>query len=102
MLSKYCFLLAVIFTMLVLSLNFNVSSFDVISISDGYTSSAAADGVGALKSDTKSQIVKSVSCPTADTTGILELNISRAKFSSLNPNKSSKEPPSPSYYYYIN
>ena len=59
----------------------------------GYTSSAAADGVGALKSDTKSQIVKSVSCPTADTIGIFDLKISRAKFPSLNPNKSSKEPP---------
>ena len=32
--------------------------------------SAAADGVGALKSETKSQIVKSVSCPTAEIVGI--------------------------------
>lgn len=81
---------------------FNVSNFDTSSISDGYTSSAAADGVGALKSDTKSQIVKSVSWPTADTIGILEANISLARLSSLNPNKSSKEPPSSCYYYYIN
>ena len=77
---------------------FNESILDVISNSDGYTSSAAALGVGALKSETKSQIVKSVSCPTADTIGILDSNIALAKFSSLNPNKSSKEPPSSSYY----
>ena len=41
---------------------------------DGVAISAAADGVGALISDTKSQIVKSVSCPTADIIGILDLN----------------------------
>ena len=35
----------------------------------GTESSAAADGVGALRSETKSQIVKSVSCPTADIIG---------------------------------
>jgi len=40
---------------------FNESNFEFISASDGYTSSAAALGVGALKSATKSQIVKSVS-----------------------------------------
>ena len=45
---------------LVFSLKFNVSNLEVISISEGYTNSAAADGVGALKSDTKSEIVKSV------------------------------------------
>src|SRR5438045_3449992 len=33
------------------------------------TSSAAADGVGARRSATKSAIVTSVSCPMADTTG---------------------------------
>ncbi len=33
-------------------------------------SSAAAEGVGALKSATKSAIVKSVSCPTAEIIGI--------------------------------
>ena len=32
---------------------------------------AAAEGVGALKSDTKSIIVVSVSCPTADIIGVL-------------------------------
>ena len=35
--------------------------------------SAAADGVGALKSATKSEIVKSVSCPIAEIIGILLL-----------------------------
>ena len=38
----------------------------------GTASSAAADGVGALKSATKSEIEKSVSCPTAEIIGILE------------------------------
>ena len=56
-------------------------------------SSAAADGVGALKSATKSAIVKSVSCPTADITGNLELNIALATISSLKGHKSSNEPP---------
>ena len=36
-------------------------------------SSAAADGVGALKSLTKSMIVKSVSCPTAEIIGFGQL-----------------------------
>ena len=40
---------------------------------DGTASSAAAEGVGALKSAAKSAIVKSVSCPTADIMGISEL-----------------------------
>ena len=39
---------------------------------DAVASSAAADGVGALKSATKSAIVKSVSCPTAEIIGISE------------------------------
>ena len=59
----------------------------------GTASSAAADGVGALKSATKSAIVKSVSCPTADIIGISELYILCATISSLNGHKSSKEPP---------
>ena len=41
----------------------------------GTANSAAADGVGALKSATKSAIVKSVSCPTAEIIGISELYI---------------------------
>lgn len=56
-------------------------------------SSAAAEGVGALKSATKSAIVKSVSCPTAEIIGIFELYIALATISSLNGHKSSNEPP---------
>ena len=59
----------------------------------GTASSAAADGVGALKSATKSAIVKSVSCPTAEITGNSELYIALATISSLNGHKSSSEPP---------
>jgi len=40
-------------------------SFKITSATLGTASSAAADGVGALRSATKSAIVKSVSCPTA-------------------------------------
>ena len=43
------------------------------SFASGTANSAAADGVGARISATKSQIVKSVSCPTAEITGISEL-----------------------------
>ena len=42
----------------------------ISSFISGDANSAAADGVGALKSATKSQIVKSVSCPTAEIIGI--------------------------------
>ena len=59
----------------------------------GTANSAAADGVGALKSATKSAIVKSVSCPTAEITGNSELFIALATHSSLNGHKSSIEPP---------
>ena len=63
------------------------------SIIDGTAISAAADGVGALKSATKSAIVKSVSCPTADIIGIFELNIALAVISSLNAHRSYILPP---------
>ena len=56
-------------------------------------SSAAADGVGALKSETKSDILKSVSCPTAEIIGISESYIALATPSSLKGHKSSKDPP---------
>ncbi len=46
---------------------------------DWTTSSAAAEGVGARRSATKSQMVKSVSWPTAEITGIPEAAIVRAK-----------------------
>ena len=55
--------------------------------------SAAAEGVGALKSETKSHIVKSVSWPIALIVGMFNLKISLANFSELNDHRSSKEPP---------
>ena len=42
------------------------------------TNSAAAEGVGARMSATKSTMVKSVSCPTAEITGISEAATTRA------------------------
>ena len=57
------------------------------------TSSAAADGVGARRSATKSAIVKSVSWPTAETTGTRTAAMARATASSLNAHRSSIEPP---------
>ena len=65
----------------------------IISLLFGVANSAAAVGVGALRSDTKSAIVKSVSCPTALIIGIFELNIASATASSLNPHRSSIDPP---------
>ena len=43
----------------------------------GVTAAAAPVGVGARTSATKSQIVKSVSCPTPDTTGSADSNTAR-------------------------
>ena len=57
------------------------------------TISAAADGVGARRSATKSAIVMSVSCPTAEMTGTGQLAIARATISSLNAHRSSIDPP---------
>ena len=56
-------------------------------------SSAAAVGVAARWSATKSAIVKSTSCPIPVTTGITELYIARATTSSLNSHRSSNAPP---------
>jgi hypothetical protein len=55
--------------------------------------SAAAEGVGARRSATKSAMVTSVSWPTALTTGIRLAKIARATRSSLKLHKSSSEPP---------
>ncbi len=63
------------------------------SAATGTASSAAAEGVGARTSATKSAMVKSVSCPTAEITGTRELTIARATPSSLNAQRSSSEPP---------
>ena len=57
------------------------------------SSSAAALGVGARRSATKSAIEKSISCPTALTTGTAEAAIARATLSSLNSQRSSRLPP---------
>ncbi len=59
----------------------------------GVASSIAAEGVGALRSATKSAIVKSTSCPTPDIIGIFDAKIALATISSLNAHKSSIDPP---------
>ncbi len=58
-----------------------------------YPGPVHADGVGALRSATKSAMVKSTSCPTAEITGIFESNIALATHSSLNAQRSSSDPP---------
>ena len=60
---------------------------------EAVTISAAAEGVGARRSDTKSAMVKSVSCPMAEMTGIELRAMARATSSSLNVQRSSREPP---------
>ena len=75
--------------LLIFNINkFNICSLQksnvwIISLSSGIDNSIASGGVDALKSDTKSTIVKSVSCPIADTTGISKLKTTLAKFSLL-------------------
>src|SRR5258706_156940 len=59
----------------------------------GLTSSAAAVGVGARRSATKSAMVKSVSWPMPVTTGTGHARTARAPISSLKPPKSSMLPP---------
>ena len=56
-------------------------------------SSAAAEGVGARRSATKSAMVKSVSCPIAETTGSREAAMARATRSLLKAARSSSDPP---------
>ena len=63
------------------------------SLISGLAITAAPVGVGALRSDTKSQIVKSASWPTPDITGIVLSKIHLANSSSLKQDKSSIEPP---------
>ena len=57
------------------------------------TISAAADGVGARRSATKSAMVTSVSCPTAEIVGTGQPAMARATTSSLNAHRSSIDPP---------
>ena len=74
--------------------SFDISeSFSIRLKLNSLTISAAAVGVGALRSDTKSAIVKSISWPTPEIIGISKLNISLAKSSLLKHHKSSIEPP---------
>ena len=59
----------------------------------GATSSAASLGVRARTSAARSDSVTSISCPTAETTGIREAAIARTTGSSLNAQRSSMLPP---------
>src|SRR3989442_1590916 len=63
------------------------------SVASGETSSAAALGVAARTSATKSTIVTSVSWPIALTTGAREAATARASPSSLKHHRSSSDPP---------
>jgi len=63
------------------------------SASTGVATSAAAVGVGARRSETKSMSVVSVSWPTALISGIVQAATVRASASSLNGQRSSTEPP---------
>src|SRR5437867_5697239 len=56
-------------------------------------SSAAAEGVGARRSATKSAMVTSVAWPTAETTGTEHAAMARATASSLKVHRSSSDPP---------
>ena len=71
----------------------SVASWRTSSAFSRTTISAAADGVGARRSATKSAIVTSVSWPTAEITGIFDATIARATASSLNAQRSSSDPP---------
>ena len=59
----------------------------------GTAISAAAVGVGARRSAAKSISVVSVSCPTAEISGIALSAAARTTISSLNPQRSSRHPP---------
>ena len=55
--------------------SFKSSISAIVCLISGTASSAAAEGVAALKSAVKSEIVKSISWPTAEITGIEHWNI---------------------------
>ncbi len=63
------------------------------SMASGVTSVPAAVGVAARRSAARSVMVKSVSCPTADTTGVLQAATALTTSSSLKAHRSSSEPP---------
>ena len=71
----------------------NESTRAITSRRDGTANSAAADGVAARTSATRSQIVTSTSCPTAEIVGIGHDARARATRSSLNAQRSSRAPP---------
>lgn len=70
-----------------------VKKYLLFSLLSATAISAAADGVAARTSATKSAIVKSISCPTAEITGISDSYIARATISSLKAQRSSIDPP---------
>ena len=86
-------LLLILFVYEVFSLSFSSLILASNSSLTGTDFSAAPVGVGALKSDTKSINVVSVSCPTAEMTGIELLNTDLTTISSLNDQRSSRLPP---------
>lgn len=68
-------------------------SWNSISSESGVISSAAAEGVGALLSATKSAIVKSISCPIPVIMGVLDFAMLCARVSELKHQRSSLLPP---------
>ena len=72
-----------------------LQDWSVSSISSrfGAILSAASEGVKARTSAARSHRVTSISCPTADTTGMREATTARTTSSSLKAQRSSIEPP---------
>ena len=73
--------------------SFNKKIYSFNSLISGTAICAAAVGVSALLSATKSEIVKSISWPTAEMIGIFEANMLLATISSLKAQSSSIDPP---------
>ena len=73
--------------------SFSLKPGGIRSSRTGTAISAAAVGVGARRSAAWSIRVVSVSCPTAEISGITLAAAARATLSSLNPQRSSIEPP---------
>lgn len=90
---KRCLILSVTAPSAMFALFIRDTTSEDVSILSRSIIAAAPVGVGALTSATKSAIVKSVSCPTADTTGARDEAIALATFSSLNGHRSSRDPP---------
>ncbi len=90
---KRCLILSVTAPSAMSALFIRAAASEEASVLSRRMIAAAPVGVGALTSATKSAIVKSVSCPTAETTGACEDAIALATFSSLNGHRSSRDPP---------